>query len=100
MSTPARIGGIPDFDLKLKRTMTRELIDTHAYTEHDKEYYTYKLKGMVIHSGNAQGGHYYSYIKVKTGTGGEKDVWLEFNDTTVREFPYSKLEDNCFGGKK
>ena len=67
--------------------MTRELIDTHAYTEHDKEYYTYKLKGMVIHSGNAQGGHYYSYIKVKTGTGGEKDTgdlaWREGVVTTV-----------------
>ncbi len=56
---------------------------------------------MVIHSGTAQGGHYYSYIKVKNGTNGEKDVWLEFNDTTVREFPYaSKFEESCFGGKR
>ena len=25
----------------------------------------YKLRGMVVHSGQASGGHYYSYIKVK-----------------------------------
>ena len=26
----------------------------------------YKLRGMVVHSGQASGGHYYSYIKVNS----------------------------------
>ena len=26
-------------------------------------YYNYKLKGVVIHMGNADAGHYYSYIE-------------------------------------
>ena len=26
----------------------------------------YRLRGMVVHSGQASGGHYYSYIKVGT----------------------------------
>lgn len=34
-----------------------------AEKEHkNKEYYSYKLRGIVIHTGTAESGHYYSYI--------------------------------------
>lgn len=36
----------------------------------------YKLAGMLVHSGSAESGHYYSYIKI-----GEQ--WFEFNDKVV-----------------
>ena len=39
---------------------------------------TYKLTGVIVHSGVAESGHYYSYIR-KNGK------WYEFNDTKVRE---------------
>lgn len=39
----------------------------------------YRLKGVLIHSGSAEAGHYYSYIRIK-------DQWIEFNDTGVRKF--------------
>lgn len=33
-------------------------------TEHiNKNLYKYKLRGVVVHSGVAEGGHYYSYIQ-------------------------------------
>jgi len=51
----------------------------------------------VIHTGTADAGHYYSYIKTKTTNKEEK--WLEFNDTTVSEFKPSSIEKECFGGK-
>lgn len=35
--------------------------DTNA---HDQGQYEYELKGVVVHSGTAFAGHYYSYIKV------------------------------------
>ena len=54
---------------------------------------------MCIHSGSCGGGHYYSYIKVKDGKSDERGAWLEFNDTNVREFKYSNLESECFGGE-
>ena len=44
----------------------------------------YKLKGVLIHSGTAQAGHYYSYIRI-----GEK--WVEFNDTKVSQFEPSEV---------
>lgn len=31
---------------------------------HDPQQYQYSLKGIVVHSGSAFAGHYYSYIKV------------------------------------
>lgn len=31
---------------------------------HEQSHYSYQLKGIVVHSGSAFAGHYYSYIKV------------------------------------
>jgi ubiquitin C-terminal hydrolase len=31
--------------------------------KHPKEYYEYKLKGVVVHTGTADSGHYYSFIR-------------------------------------
>ena len=38
----------------------------------------YELSGVIIHSGVAEAGHYYSYIKIK-------DKWYEFNDIRIKE---------------
>lgn len=55
----------------------------------------YELKGVLIHSGSAQAGHYYSYIK-------KGDEWLEFNDTNVRTFSpeIQNLHKEWFGQGK
>lgn len=60
--------------------------------ERPKEYYEYNLRGVVMHSGTAEYGHYYSYINI------EDDKWLEFNDSSIREFDKQSLESECFGG--
>lgn len=49
---------------------------------------------MLVHSGSAEGGHYYSYIKEWTS-----DKWFEFNDSSVKEFRASDLPKETFGGK-
>ncbi len=59
-----------------------------------KEYYEYKLKGVVVHKGTAQYGHYYSYINQK------QDKWLEFNDSVIKDFDVKKLANEAFGGKE
>jgi len=72
----------------------------------EKEYYTFKLVGVVMHNGNAEAGHYYSYINTNRGKNEEDkdylrpeiDHWLEFNDSIISEFNFSKLENECFGG--
>ena len=32
---------------------------------HQRHHYQYQLKGVVVHSGTAFAGHYYSFIKVR-----------------------------------
>jgi len=61
--------------------------------EYPEEYYTYSLRGVVIHMGEANSGHYFSYIK-DTQTG----QWYEFNDTNVSEFNVSEMDEKAFGG--
>ena len=58
----------------------------------------YKLVGIVVHSGQANGGHYYSYIQHK-GDDGEYR-WFKFDDNDVSEFKMDDeaLKDQCFGG--
>ncbi|KAG7672415.1 putative Ubiquitin carboxyl-terminal hydrolase 24 [Nannochloris sp. 'desiccata'] len=64
---------------------------------HPDAYYKYELRGIVVHSGTAFAGHYYSYIKDRTtGTGG---TWNLFDDTSVDPWDPVTLEEDCFGGK-
>merc|ERR1719242_2168571 len=65
------------------------------YSVHPKEYYEYELKGIVVHTGSAEAGHYYSYIKDRV-TG----EWNEFNDSLIKTFDVKFLDNDCFGGKK
>jgi ubiquitin carboxyl-terminal hydrolase 9/24 len=61
--------------------------------------YNYKLSGVLVHSGYAEGGHYYSFIKDREDEEGE-DKWYEFNDEIVKEFDKEDLESECFGGEE
>ncbi len=45
----------------------------------------YRLKGVVVHSGQANGGHYYSFIRSDRGDG----KWYKFDDTDVHEHDLS-----------
>lgn len=85
------------------------------------EDYEYRLAGVLVHAGVAQGGHYYSFIKDRFGTpqqngggggidastgsaGGAAaaagaDKWYRFDDEDVTPFDPSSIEVECFGGK-
>jgi ubiquitin C-terminal hydrolase len=71
------------------------------------ECYDYSLKGIIIHSGNADRGHYYSYINTKDSDQpiqqpkqpNKNSKWLEFNDRDVKNWNISDLESECYGGK-
>lgn len=59
--------------------------------------YDYELVGVVIHSGSAEGGHYYSIIKERNTSSKQCGLWFEFNDSVVSLFNESELESKCFG---
>ncbi|KAM7542083.1 hypothetical protein Aperf_G00000000943 [Anoplocephala perfoliata] len=60
----------------------------------------YVLRGVVVHSGRASGGHYFSYIRhidQKTG----KYIWHLFNDAKVSEVDLDSpatIQEKWFGG--
>jgi ubiquitin carboxyl-terminal hydrolase 34 len=71
----------------------------------------YKLVGVTVHSGTANAGHYWSLINTRRGhaeppndspqwAATESEQWMEFNDSTVRNFNFEKLKEECFGEDK
>lgn len=60
----------------------------------------YRLMGVVVHSGQASGGHYYSYIMPRTNDGSQQ--WYKFDDGDVCECNMDddeELKNQCFGGE-
>lgn len=58
----------------------------------------FELVGVLVHSGTAESGHYYSYIRERPTTSEPNASWVEFNDSDVTRFDPSKIADQCFGG--
>ena len=102
------------FDFDLLSMQRRKIDDYFGFPEEvDMAPYTYdavareggpvpsdifQLKGILVHSGTAEHGHYYSYIRESDHQLGVPATWLEFNDTEVTPFDPGKIPDCCFGG--
>ncbi|KAN0095287.1 ubiquitin C-terminal hydrolase-like protein [Hyaloscypha variabilis] len=69
------------------------LMDTPEETPED----IFELVGILVHSGTAESGHYYSFIRERPSNG-EKENWIEFNDDTVSPWDPNQMENSCFGG--
>ena len=65
-------------------------IEPYSNKSKVKNYYTYKLKGVVLHEGTVERGHYTSLVR-------EKNEWLKFDDTEVKEISSSEVEREGFG---
>jgi len=63
--------------------------------KHPDWYYKYRLSGVVVHTGSANGGHYYSFIKRK-----DDGKWFFFDDALVQEWDKEQLANECFGGEE
>ncbi len=62
----------------------------------------YTLVGVVVHSGHAGGGHYYSFARRRdeAGTLGAVNEWLKFDDQEVSpiDLDDAVMEREWFGG--
>ncbi|KAG8450507.1 hypothetical protein GDO86_002966 [Hymenochirus boettgeri] len=71
-------------------------------TENELVSSKYRLVGVLVHSGQASGGHYYSYIIQRNGGDGEKNRWYKFDDGDVTECKMDddeEMKNQCFGGE-
>ena len=78
-----------------------EAIDCDPSDLSGKAVRKYRLRGMVVHSGQASGGHYYSYIRNKCPETGELR-WYKFDDGDVTEVKMDddeELKVQCYGGE-
>ena len=58
-------------------------------------YYQYELVGVLVHTGTADSGHYYSFIKDREKN---QNSWYQFNDRDVDPFDEKDIPSSCFGG--
>jgi ubiquitin C-terminal hydrolase len=50
-----------------------------------------KLKGVIVHSGSADVGHYYLITK-------RNDYWYKLDDSRSSIFTKSSFDTECYGG--
>ena len=50
------------------------------------------MKGVVIHFGISEAGHYTSYVRTENGE------WKYFDDDKISKFDFKELGNECFGG--
>ena len=84
---------------------------TDNSTEKPDSYYRYYLRGVLVHTGTADSGHYYSLVKGSfDGNRKRKDKdssrtmedlsWFCFNDSSVTPFDPTTLPEEAFGGSR
>jgi hypothetical protein len=79
-----------------------ELIDQMEKLKlNSPEYYEYELSGVLVHTGSAHGGHYYSFVKERVDKSENANPrWISFNDSIVDVFDPRLIPDECFGGEE
>lgn len=50
-----------------------------------------KLKGIIVHSGSADVGHYYTIVQ-------QDGRWIKLDDSRTSFFTTSSLDSECYGG--
>jgi hypothetical protein len=70
IGTPVVKKFLQSSDVKLSGGLNSPLspsTDSAVIVHRPPQYYQYKLAGIIMHSGSAESGHYYSYIQERTG---------------------------------
>jgi ubiquitin carboxyl-terminal hydrolase 34 len=82
----------PD-EIDMRPYKVEHLIDTPDQSPPD----VFELVGILVHSGTAESGHYFSYIKERPSNT-DQPRWVEFNDDLVSRWDPGFKEAKCFGG--
>ncbi|KAK3380099.1 hypothetical protein B0T24DRAFT_519847 [Lasiosphaeria ovina] len=85
------------FSFPSKVDMRPYTIDHLSNPADEKSEDIFELVGILVHSGTAESGHYYSYIRERPSQS-DSQVWVEFNDDVVTPWDPAMTESSCFGG--
>jgi len=88
------------FEFPTEIDMSPYTLEQLSNPEVQQESDTFELVGVLVHSGTAETGHYYSYIRLPPGSEQDAGIvkWAEFNDTEVTDFDPNRISEQCFGG--
>uniref|UniRef100_A0A914WTS4 USP domain-containing protein n=1 Tax=Plectus sambesii TaxID=2011161 RepID=A0A914WTS4_9BILA len=81
--------------LSMSGYMERSLLPEHAAEDDDRQSTDYLLIGVTVHTGTADGGHYYSFIRDPH----DDEKWYSFNDADVKLWDPANMALECFGGE-
>ncbi|KAJ5286999.1 hypothetical protein N7478_002685 [Penicillium angulare] len=87
-----------EFQFPDKIDMTPYSVEHLSEPETPIEPDVFELVGVLVHTGTAESGHYYSYTRERPAAG-VLPSWVEFNDSDVTRFDPSTIADQCFGGQ-
>ena len=63
-----------------------------------EDFFKYKLRGIIVHMGQLEGGHYYSFIEDREKKEMPAELrWFEFNDARVTPFNPKDIPDAAYG---
>ncbi|WZH42653.1 uncharacterized protein QYS62_003649 [Fusarium acuminatum] len=85
------------FDFNLRTLQRSKINDYFSNPESDVEEDIFELVGVLVHSGTAESGHYYSYIRERPSSA-NRPTWVEFNDDMVTHWDPAHMEYSTFGG--
>lgn len=86
---PGGPGGQPELRRNHSNVISDELLQ-------DPDRHRYQLRGVVVHTGMAGGGHFFSLVRTPGEHG--KDQWYELNDSHVIAIQDTDIESRYFGG--
>ena len=98
MATGMRSKVNDQFEFPETLDMTPYTVDYLAKSDQPATPDMFSLVGVLVHTGTAESGHYYSYIRERPNHSKQPDTWLEFNDADVSRFDPSNIPEQCFGG--
>lgn len=81
---------------------SKENIDSSDLLEDSSDETIYELIGVTVHTGTADGGHYYCFIRDyarEDDATVSKERWYLFNDAEVKPFDATHIGAECFGGE-
>ncbi|CAG8438368.1 11338_t:CDS:10 [Funneliformis caledonium] len=76
-------------------------LDDMKFDVINKGQFEYELVGVLVHTGTADSGHYYSFIRERKPLYNDTSYerrWYQFNDSNVEIFDPKEIPKQCFGG--
>jgi ubiquitin carboxyl-terminal hydrolase 34 len=86
------------FEFPMNVDMSQYTFDHLSNPEAPVQPDDFELVGVLIHKGQAEHGHYISYIRGRDRVDSNEASWYQFDDSDVTVFDSKEIPETCFGG--